>query len=192
MDTLSSDESYRLSSSEGNSMQPGCRMSRAFPLLPIVGLVGLVIVIAFYRPLDRTPIIIVGFILCFSATLLISRVQQKAKRGQDVGSYFPMTTWLAFGPGLLAIVLFVNCALDHLPVDKHEETVTRLTITYHKGTSYRMQFSSWRPNRPYEEVSLSARVYYQFHVNDRIIVDVHRGALHIPWLGNIRKVSSSQ
>ena len=127
------------------------------------------------------------FIIFFLCLFLISYIQKKQKRGDDVSTFFPMTTWLALAPACIATVVFSNGALDRSPVEPHPAVVMRTLVMCGKSTSYYLQTSSWRPNHSFEKLQVSYRVYTQFHINDPIIVEVHRGALNIPWLGAICK-----
>jgi hypothetical protein len=163
------------------------RMGRAFTFVPLVSLLGLILAINIYRPLDTAPFYWIGLLVWFLSVFLISHVQKKAKNEEDVSSFFPTTTWIAWVPAFLAAVLLANGAMDRLPIDQHEEVVTRKTIHHGKGTSYYIEFSSWRPDRGFEKVPVSAQTYSEFQVNDRIVVDIHRGALHIPWMGTLHR-----
>lgn len=145
------------------------------------------IAILIYPPLDRSTFSVTAFILFFLCLFLISYIQKKQKRGDDVSPFFPMTTWLALVPVCIATVVFANGAFDRSPVELHSLVVMRTLVMRGKSTSYYLQTSSWRPNHSFEKLQVSYRVYTQFHINDPIIVEEHRGALNIPWLGAIRK-----
>ena len=162
-------------------------MNRWLPLAPIAGLIGTMIAILIYPPLDRTSFSVTAFIIFFLCLFLISYIQKKQKRGDDVSTFFPMTTWLALAPACIATAVLANGALDHSPVEPHPAVVMQTLVRRGKSTSYYLQTSSWRPNHSFEKLQVSYRVYTHFQINDPIIVEVHRGALNIPWLGAIRK-----
>jgi hypothetical protein len=164
------------------------QLNRAFLLIPTAGLIGMMAAISAYRPVNRTPFLWLGLILFFAIIFLVARIQQKTKRGGDVSSFFPMIYWLAFAPLLLALALWLNGALDHYPPETHRELVTRRYVTHgRRGTSYYIEFTSWRANRTTENVSIEHQLYKQLQTDDPILVDVHRGALAIAWIGEIRK-----
>lgn len=167
------------------------RINRALPLAPFVGVFGLAFGMSRWRPLNNMPIMWTGLGLSFAAVLLISRVQKKAKSGEDVSYFFPFTTWLAFGPALIALVVIANGTLDRAPIEQHRQVVMQKFISRGRSTSYNIVFSSWRPDHSFERVSVSWEKYAQFQINDPVIVDVHRGALGIPWMGTIRKETST-
>jgi len=173
--------------------QPGAfgehryRMNRWLPLAPMAGLIGTMIAILIYPPLDRNSFSLTTFIIAVPCVFLISYVQKKQKRGDDIASFFPMTAWLAFAPICIAAILFANGALDRSPVEPHPVVVTQRLVRHGKSTSYYLQTSSWRANHSSETLQVTYVVFTQFQTNDAAIVEVHRGALGIPWLGAIRK-----
>jgi hypothetical protein len=89
----------------------------------------------------------------------------------------------------MALVVLVNGPLDSSPVEQHRQVVTRKYISRGRGTSYYIEFSSWRPDRTTERASVSPKRYAEFQVNDPVIIDVHKGALGIPWMGTIHKTT---
>jgi hypothetical protein len=164
------------------------RPNRAFVLIPVGGLLVFIAAISVYRPLDRTLFFILGFLLFFAAVFLISHVQQKSRRGEDVSSFFPMTYWLAFSPAILGFVLWANGAMDHSVVETHRQLVTRKFISHGRhSVSYHIEFTSWRAKRTTEQAEVSHQQYAQLHMDDPIIVELHKGALGIAWLGKIQK-----
>jgi hypothetical protein len=164
------------------------RMNRWLPLAPLAGMIGTMIAGLIYPPLDRSYFWIA--LVLFLPSVFLSRfIQSKQKRGDDVSAFFPMTTWLAFAPLCVAAVLLANGALDHSPVEWHPEVVTQKLVSRGKSNSYFLETPSWRSSGSFEKLQVSYRVYTQFQINDPVIVEVHRGALGIPWLGGIRKRS---
>ncbi len=163
------------------------RMNRWLPLAPAAGLIGTMLAILVYPPLERSFYSLSVFILFVICILLVSQVQRRQKRGDDVSSFFPMTAWVALIPVGIAAVLFVNGGLDRSLVESHRVVVLQKTVRHGKSYSYYLETSSWRANHLSEELQVSSPVFGQFQNNDMAIVEVHRGALGIPWLGNIHK-----
>jgi hypothetical protein len=161
-------------------------MNRWLPFAPLTGMIGTMVAILIYPLLDRSYFWI-ALVLFLPSVFLSRYIQTKQKRGDDVSSFFPMTTWLAFGPLCVATVLLANGALDHFPVESHPEVVTQKLASRGKTNSYYLETPSWRSSGSFEKLQVSYRVYTQFQINDRVIVEVHRGALGIPWLGAVRK-----
>ena len=165
------------------------RVNPGLQFAPIVGLIAFSYGVSRWRPLNPTPVYVLGFGLFFLSVFLLSHIRRKAKSGDDVRSYFPAATWLAFGPAFMAVIVLVNGPLDGSPVEQHQQVVTRKYISRGRGTSYYVEFSSWRPDRATERVSVSPNRYTEFRVNDPVIIDVHKGALGIPWMGTIHKTT---
>jgi len=163
------------------------QMSRWLQVAPILGLLGFAFAMVAWRPLDDALFYWTGLILFFLSVLVMSYVQRQAKKGVDVSSFFPFTNWLAFGCALLALVVVINAKLDRSVVEQHQQVVTRKFVSRGRSASSNLEFSSWR-NRPFERISVSRQTYDQFQVNQPIIVDLHRGALGIPWIGAIHRV----
>jgi hypothetical protein len=165
------------------------RMNRWLPLAPAAGLIGTMLAILVYPPLERSFYAVSVFIVFVICIVLVSQVQKRQKRGDDVSSFSPMTNWIALIPVGIAVVLLINGALDRSLVESHRVVVMQKTVRHGKSYSYYLETSSWRANHLSEELQVSYPVFGQFHVNDEAIVEVHRGALGIPWLGRVRKGS---
>ena len=146
----------------------------------------MVALVVTYRPLDDTLIYWVGGIPCLISYTLTNIAWRKAKAGDDVRSFFPLITWLAFGCLFIPAALFLNGALDHSPVEQHRQVVTRTILTHHKGSvSYYLELTSWRPHHSYEKIGVSERKYLDFSVGDPVIVETRKGALGIPLLVSV-------
>ena len=163
------------------------RMNRWLPIAPAAGLIGTMIAILTYPPLERRFYSVSVFILFVICILLVSYVQKKQRRGEDVSGFFPMTNWVALIPLGVAAVLLVNGGLDRAPVESHRVVVMQKMIRHGKSYSYYLETSSWRANHFSEELQVPSTVFGQFQMNDAAIVEMHRGAFGIPWLGGVRK-----
>jgi len=163
------------------------RTNRWLPFAPLAGLIGIMVATLIYPPLDRASFVMPLLLLFIACTFLLAQVQKKQRRGDDVSAFFPVTTWLAWAPVCVALIVLANGALDRNPVDSHPEVITQKLVRRGKSNSYYFQTPSWRPNHSFEELQVPYRVFTQFQTNDRIIVEVHRGAFGIPWLGAIQK-----
>lgn len=163
------------------------RINRWLPLAPIAGLIGTLVGLLIYPPLDRNWFTWSAFLLFAPGIYLLSYLQKKQRRREDVSSFFPMTTWLAFAPLLVAAIVFTNGAVDRRPADFHPGVVTRKVMRHGKSNSYYVETPSWRPGHLVERLQLPYRQWMQLQANDLIMVEVHRGALGIPWLGKISK-----
>jgi hypothetical protein len=164
------------------------RTLKQLSFVPITGLFGLLFGIHLYPPLDDDRFYIIGLILFFGVLFFIAYVDKQARRGNDVESFFPLTTWLALGPVLFASVLFLNGVFDTFPVESHVETITAKWLSRGRySSSYIIEMSSWRPRRSFEKRTISRRLYTQFRVGNQITIELHKGALGIPWTGPIHE-----
>jgi hypothetical protein len=188
MDEIGLRSSGAFGRSVGPDQSRSAGLSLKFLLVPACGLIGCVLAISLYPPVDKAPFQWIVLILFFSILFLVSHMRKEAWRGGDVSPFFPMVYWLAWAPVVLALALSLNGKLDHAVPEIHRQRVTRKYITYssRSGSTYFVELTSWRPNRTTERVSVSSGLYTQFQVDDPIRVEVHRGALAIPWIGAVR------
>ena len=155
---------------------------------PVAGFIAFFAVVIAYPPIDDTLFWWVAGIPFLISYTLTNIAWRKAKTGKDARSFFPLTTWLAFGCLLVPTALFVNGALDHSPVEQHRQVVTRTILTHSKGSSYYyLELTSWRENRTYEKVEVSERWYLNAKPGDPVTVETHRGALGIPLLVSVHQ-----
>jgi hypothetical protein len=150
-------------------------------------MIGLAIAVARWRPLDDTRYVLIGFSLAALGIFRLRYVHKQQKAGVDILQYFPLTTWLAWAPMLVTGVLLINGLLDRSAPEPHNQVVLQKYINHGRSTSYNIVFSSWRSGHTYEKRSVSADLYSQFHVNDRVVIEVHKGALGIAWSEKIHK-----
>ena len=187
MDEFGSVQDGSLASNPQVSGSTERRVGTLAAIAPLAGLFAYLIVSQMYPPLDRTPFVGIAVTLFLAAVLLTMLVQRRIKRGADVESFFPFTTWVAFGPLLLSAILLTNGLLDHSPPEVHATVITRKWVSRGKSTSYHLEFASWRPNQSIEEVEVRYPTYARFHTGDRVTVELRKGALRIPWVGTISR-----
>jgi hypothetical protein len=175
-------------SASSEPSEPPRSVSRLLLLWPLAGFLAFVAVMIAYRPLDDTLIWWVGGVPCVISYTLTNIAWRKFKGGDDVRSFFPVTTWLGFGCLLVPASLFLNGALDHSAVEQHRQVVTRTILTHggKGGIYYDLELTSWRPHHSREKIGVSERKYLDFKVGDAAIVETRKGALGIPLLVSIR------
>ncbi len=172
-----------------SSVEPPRRVSRLLLLWPLAGVVALFFVTITYRPLDETLIWWIAGIPCMIAAVLVNIAWRKAQTGADVRSFFPRTVWLAIGCLFVPLVLLVNGAIDHSPVEQRRQVVIRKILQQsRKGGPYTyLELTSWPANRAHEKVMVSERWYLQAKPGDPVIVETHGGALGIPLLASVHR-----
>lgn len=160
----------------------------AFRFVPLLGLLGFFAMRWKYPLLDDKPCFWVAIGLCFAALIPLRAAQDRAKAGKSVQSFFPITTWLAYGPAIVAAVLLLNGMLDRSPVEEHRQLVTdKRAVRGRWGSmTYYLEVTSWRASRGTEELEVSGVTYGQFSVEGPVTVELHRGALALPWVARIR------
>jgi hypothetical protein len=160
-------------------------------LAPLAGIIALGAAVIAFRPLDDKLIWWVGGVLCAISYALTNTAWKKARAGGDVRSFFPVTMWLALGCLFVPMALFLNGALDRSPIEQHHQVVTRTILGHgrHGSIYYSLEFTSWRPNRAHEKVSVSKRLYLEAKPGDPVTVETHRGALGIPMLASIHSTN---
>lgn len=178
-------------SPQGTEGEQPVRLVRMLPMIPLAGLIGLLVSRSKYRVLDESAWFPFVMLFVLATLFLISYVQKKLKSGEDVRPFFPYTLWLASGPLILAGLVFLNGALDRGTPEQHPSVLQRLVVSHGRSTSYFIEVKSWRPNHSTEKIPVPASQYAQFRVGDAVSVEVHRGALGIPWLGTVRKSTSA-
>jgi hypothetical protein len=86
---------------------------------------------------------------------------------------------------LVALALLLNGVLDRRPPNEERATVLRKVVTMSKYTHYHMIVTSWRPGHSQEGFDVDAGVYRSVAVGKTVSVEIHKGFLGLPWLGNI-------
>lgn len=160
----------------------------AFQLVPFLSLLAFLAIRDVYPLLDGKPCYWIAIGLCIAGLSLISGAQQRSKAGKNIRSFFPITTWLAFGPVILAGILLLNGMLDHSQVEQHHQLVVDKRISRGRlsSTTYYLDVTSWRANQSTEELEVSGLIYGQFRVEDPVTIELHKGALALPWVARIR------
>jgi hypothetical protein len=171
------------------SSATGLALDRVFLFVPFLGLLGFLGIRDMYPPLDGALWFWVAIGVCFAALILLRSAQDRAKEGKDVRFFFPITTWLAWGPTVVAAILLLNGVLDRSQVEQHHQIVAdKRAVRGRWGSmTYYLEVTSWRANRGTEKLEVSGVTYGQFRVDDPATVEVHEGALAIPWVAQIRQ-----
>jgi hypothetical protein len=187
MEEINPNQGGSLSTDSWEPGQDSVRVHWALFFGPLAGIIALGAVMIAYNPLDDTLIWWVGGIPCVISYTLTNIAWRKAKRGDDVRSFFPIITLLALGCLFAPAVLFLNGALDHSSVEQHRQVVTRAILKHdrHGNIYYSLELTSWRTNRAQETVTVSKRLYLEAKPGDSVIVETHRGALGMPLLTSV-------
>ncbi len=172
-----------------SSLEYPPRVHGAFYLGPILGLLGLIVAMVMYRPLDDKLLYWIGASPCLISWILIINVRKIAKSGKHLRGYFRAARWLSLGSLCVPLVLLWNGAWDHSPVEQHREMITRNILEHGRrgSVNYYVEVSSWRQNHLHEKLSVSREKYLEFSVGDPVVVETHSGALGIPLLVSVHR-----
>lgn len=193
MDEIGNVRNPKFGTEQAQSGATRLGLNPAFRFVPLVGLLGFLATHKFYPPLDDKPCSWIAIGLCFASLILLSVAKDRAKVGKNVQSFFPFTTWLACGPAIVAAVLLLNGALDLSQVEQHHQFVAdKRAVRGRWGSmTYYLEVTSWRLHRGTERLEVSGVTYGEFRVEDSVTVELHKGALALPWVARIRETPPS-
>jgi len=169
-----------------NSQLPSARDTRKllgrYSLLLAPGLLGSLLALILYPPLDAGPFVAFG--LCAFSVPLLLPVFKRTR--EDVGGLRTVYLYSSLALVLLALLLFLNGRLDRSPRSVVKATVIQKRIGGMKsGTEHWLTVSSWRPGRSLEKFLVSSREFNRAVVGRTVRVEVHQGFFGLPWSGNI-------
>lgn len=158
----------------------------AFYLGPILGMIGVLFNMVTYNPLDNAILYWIGATPCLIGWMVIINARKRKKNAPALVS---AAKWLSLGSLCIPLVLLANGALDHSPIERHQQIVTRTILEHgrHGSTYYYLEVSSWRRGRTHEKVMVSERKYLDSTVGDPVVVETHAGALGIPLLVSVHR-----
>jgi hypothetical protein len=189
MDDIIPDQGGVLRADSPASGQDSVKVHWALFFGPLAGMVALFAVMITYQPLDDTLMWWVCGVPCVISYTLTNIAWRKAKRGENVRAFFPLTTWLALGCLFVPAVLYLNGALDHSPIEQHRQVVTRTILEHgrHGSIYYYLELTSWRAHHSHEKIGVSEWKYLDFKVGDPVVVETRKGALGIPLLASVHQ-----
>jgi hypothetical protein len=111
-------------------------------------------------------------------------------RKKRVGANLEWLTRLYLGCGcavvLIVLATIANGALDKSPVQTISTTVSQKRISSsRRSKSYIVVADSWRPGKDEESLTVNRGLYQTLKVGQSIVVDVHPGALGMPWYSRV-------
>ncbi|NML38577.1 hypothetical protein HHL17_15320 [Chitinophaga sp. G-6-1-13] len=99
-----------------------------------------------------------------------------AKKAWGVISFIIFCT-----PAFFESIVYLNTFFDHSAPQLFETTVFDKRISKRKSTSYFLVVKPWGPVTSARSISVGKRRYEVVHVNDMIIMELHKGAFGMPW-----------
>lgn len=173
-------------------MQEFNRSLRNYELILLAGIVTIPITNRFYPALDSN--LILGS--CFAAFLGPVLLHVWFINRQVVPSRVDLVKGIYKSAAITMVVFaaffFANGALDRFPPVQISSRVMTKTIVTGKGVSYRLVVSpSWR-GRDDEHLQVTRAIFLSVQVGDTVTIDVHHGAIGIPWFSNVKAASSAR
>jgi hypothetical protein len=118
-------------------------------------------------------------------TLLISVIMTAAIFGSDpgirrrvVGLVLLFCFCAVYGYGLS---VQANSLLDRSPAQIFRTAVVDKHVTEGRSTTYYLHLQPWGPETDVTEVSVSSQLYNSSNRGDTVCIDLHPGALRVPW-----------
>lgn len=168
------------------------RNLRNYELVLIGGMIGVLFSARAYPVLDWNLIVGFSFALFVGPILFHVWFINRGRVPSRVDLARGVFKWIAIAMVGFASLLFVNGALDRFPpVQVSSQVIAKSAHTGRGGPDYSFTVSpSWRGKQD-EHLRVSRATFSIAQVGDPIILDVHRGAIGIPWFSNVRAASAA-
>ena len=155
--------------------------------LDLGGLFGILIVTWRYPLLDQDPLLVAALLLFFAPllTYIFLAVRKRAAANLELlKRVFAWSVGILLG---LVFFLLINGALDGHPAAVESSVVVRKSASHGRGgTHYTVTVSpSWRPGRSNEKLPVSGEAYSAVHMGKSVVIEVHAGALGLPWFSSV-------
>lgn len=150
------------------------------------GLLGTIFATWRYPLLDQDPVLELALFLLFAPILIYLVLAVRKRAGANLKPLRKLFTWAGAATVVLVFLLLVNGAFDTHPSSIENSVVTRKSVAHGRGgTDYTIRVSpSWRAGREEEKLSVSGRTFVAVSIGQTVAVEVHRGALGLPWFGS--------
>ena len=148
----------------------------------LLGAVAFVPASQVYPPLELDAILIFVGVLFFMVLGLAVWIERRARAHAEVETLKRVYFGFVPVPWLLAALLFLNGKFDTaLPTRQVASVVGKFSM---RGVlrSSRLVVTSWRDGRRIERVPVDRDDYNRFQRGDRVVVQMQKGAVGIPWV----------
>jgi hypothetical protein len=154
-----------------------------YGVLLVAGFWGIMLASALYKPLDDHLFKIAAVVLFFAAGGIYFWLSVVCKQmSWHLLFVKRMLAFVVLAYVLYSVFVILNGVLDHSPMVQAE---TRVVRTYrggrHDGGFYIVAIPSWRQGRNQEDFQVFGDFDGDLQTGDLIRVEVHRGALWLPW-----------
>jgi hypothetical protein len=151
------------------------------------GLFGTIVATWRYPLLDQDPVLGLALFLFFAPILIYLVLAVRKRAGTNLKLLRKTFTWAGGAMVALVFLLLVNGAFDTHPSSIEDSVVTRKSVAQGRGgTHYTIRVSpSWRAGREEEKLSVNGRTFVAVSIGQAVAVEVHPGALGLPWFTNV-------
>jgi len=152
----------------------------------LTGLFAIIIVCTAYRPLDRSPILIIAIVLFVLPMAWYLVVVFRKREAQSVD-----TLKLLFGCSAILTVAFFGVLLANGAWDRQTPQQMRCTLVRsydsmgRRSHSYHLLVRSWRPNHNTENLEVGRITYQRARGGSEVLVELHPGFFGIVWYGRV-------
>ena len=155
--------------------------------LVVGGLLGTIFATWRYPLLDQDPVLELALFLLFAPILIYLVLAVRKRAGANLKFLRKTFTWAGGAMVVLVFLLLVNGRFDTRPPSIENSVVTRKSVAHGRGgTHYTIHVSpSWRVGREEEKLSVSGRTFVAVSIGQAVAVEVHPGALGLPWFTNV-------
>ena len=155
-------------------------MKYSYPL--VAGLVGILIADRYFPLVDRDTLFVVEMCAFFAPIVfhIVSGIRKRLLADMERLKQ----AYIVAAAVTLLIALFIACngGFDHSAATPVSTALLRKQVVRGKsGPSYTLVVRSWRPGRETEKLGVDERTYYSVSSQKKLVVEVHRGALGLPW-----------
>jgi hypothetical protein len=151
----------------------------------LLGAIAFITASGRYPALDLDRILIFIGVLFFLTLAVAVWVERRAQKHAEVEALKRVYFGLIPVPWLLAVLLFLNGALDKsTPAVVMSRVIGKFSMPG-PVPNRRLIVAPWRSGYRYEHVSVTRFDYDQFHTGDTVEIHVGGGVVGIPWVENV-------
>ncbi|HVB98522.1 MAG TPA: hypothetical protein VNJ12_04225 [Candidatus Dormibacteraeota bacterium] len=138
-----------------------------------------------FPPLEMDSMLVFCGVIFFAGLALAVWVERGALKGGGIEIRKRIFMALVPLPWLLAGLLVANAKLDDSPARLWETRVVGKFSMSAMVPTRRLVVISWRDGRRYERVPVSQDEYSEFHVGEKVVIEIHPGLAGIPWVAGV-------
>jgi hypothetical protein len=151
----------------------------------LLGAIAFITASGRYPALDLDRILIFIGVLFFATLAIAVWVERRAQKHAEVEALKRVYFGLVPVPWLLAVLLFMNGALDKAAPEVVMSRVVGKFSMPGPVPNRRLIVAPWRSGDTYEHISVTRFDYDQFRNGDTVEIHVGQGVVGIPWVQSV-------